>query len=72
MKNTETNDNFDLCAFLLGKVYGYMDAEDIEHWCVGDARDVVHDLTLFGIEADADEVYEIIAEFIAQDAAEAE
>ena len=72
MKNTETNDSFDLCAYLLGQAYCNMDSYDIEHWCIEDARGIVHDLGLFGIDADADEVYEIIAEFIAQDAAEAE
>ncbi len=73
MKNTMlSNQDFDLPGFLLGEVYGNMNDEDIAHWCVDDADDVAHDLWLDGIEADAMDIYEIVAEFIAQDAAEAE
>ncbi len=69
MKNTnQQRDTFDLPSFLLGEVYGNMDDEDIAHWCIGDADDVAHDLALDGIEADAQEIYETIAEFITQDA----
>ena len=68
MKTTnQQQDAFDLPGFLLGEVYGNMDAEDAAHWCVGDAGDVARDLEKEGIEADALEIYEIIAEFIAQD-----
>ena len=71
MKNTkQQEDTFDLPGFLLGKVYGYMDNEDVAHWCVEDANDVAHDLKLEGIEADPQEIYETIAEFITQDAEE--
>ena len=68
MKNTnKQQDAFDLPGFLLGEVYGNMDAEDAAHWCAGDACDVARDLEKDGIEADALEIYEIVAEFIAQD-----
>ena len=70
--NTLSNQGFDLPSFLLGEVYGNMDDEDIANWCIDDADDVAHDLRLDGIEADTMDIYEIIAEFIAQDAEEAE
>lgn len=61
---------FDLPAFLLGEVYGSMSAEDISAWSAEEAEAIAHDLSLRGIEADATEIYEIVAEFIAQDADE--
>ena len=71
MKNTnQQKDAFDLPSFLLGTVYGSMDEEDIAHWCIEDANDVAHDLKRDGIEADSLEIYETVAEFIVQDAAE--
>ena len=71
MKNTnQQRDAFDLPSFLLGGVYGNMVNEDIAHWCIADAESVAHDLALDGIVADTHEIYETIAEFIAQDAEE--
>ncbi len=69
-KTRSKSDAIDLPGFLLGKVYVYMDSEDIANWCVKDAEDVAHDLKLDGISADTQEIYETIAEFIAQDAGE--
>jgi hypothetical protein len=63
-------DAFDLPAFLLGEIYPHMNETEKESWCRKDAEDLVHDLEPEGIEADVDEVYEIIAEFIRQDAEE--
>ena len=63
-------DACDLPAFLLGEIYPHMDETEKESWCRKDAEDLVHDLEPEGIEADVDEVYEIIAEFIRQDAEE--
>lgn len=71
MKNTNQQQNaFDLPAFLLGEVYGNMNNVDIAHWCIDAAADVAHDLALEGIDADPQEIYETIAEFIAQDTEE--
>lgn len=67
-----SNQNFDLPAFLLGEIYGNMDADDIAGWCLSAAEDIAHDLLLDGIKADTQEIYEIIAEFISQDAEEAQ
>ncbi len=69
-KTNQTQDAFDLPGFLLGEVYGNMNDGDIAHWCIDDAADVAHDLALEGIDADPQEIYETIAEFIAQDAEE--
>ena len=66
-----SEEEFDLPAFLLNKVYSYMDEDDIAGWTWEEAQNVVHDIRLYdGIEADVDEVFETIAEFIAQDAEE--
>ncbi|MGI6700787.1 MAG: hypothetical protein ACOX6G_10830 [Christensenellales bacterium] len=67
-----SNQDFDLPAFLLGEIYGNMDADDIAGWCLSAAEDIAHDLLLDDIEADTQEIYEIIAEFISQDAEEAQ
>ena len=72
MKNTQTNDSFDLPAYLLEITYGMMDGKDIANWSMDEARLAARDLALCGIEADADEIYETVAGFIAQDAGEAE
>ena len=65
---SSVEDEFDLPAFLLGEIYPNMDAEECAAWSIADARDLSHDLQKDGIEADAEEIYETIAEFIAQDA----
>ena len=63
-------DAFDLPAYLLDEIYPQMDDDDKKHWCLQDADEIAYDLARDGIGADADEIYEIIAEFIAQDAEE--
>ena len=65
MKNTE----FDLPAFLLGEVYGPMqvDGQHIQ-WTMEDAISLADDLKREdGIDADPQEIYEIMMEFDAQD-----
>ena len=64
MKHTE----FDLPAFLLSKIYGGMDEEDIQSWSREEAANLAHDLHRHdGIACDPDEIYEIISEFILAD-----
>ncbi len=67
---SRTNEEFDLPAFLLGKLYPHMDEGDCANWNRIEAEAMAHDLLLDGIDADAEEIYELIAEFIAQDAEE--
>ena len=60
---------FDLPAFLLGEVYGPMqvDGQHIE-WTMEDAISLADDLKREdGIDADPQEIYEIMMEFDAQD-----
>ena len=60
---------FDLPAFLLGEVYGPMqvDGEHIQ-WTMEDAISLADDLKREeGIDADPQEIYEIMMEFDAQD-----
>lgn len=64
------HEDFDLPAHLLGSIYPQMDEADREGWNRIEAEALAHDLLLDGIVADTDEIYEIIAEFIAQDAEE--
>ena len=63
---------FDLPAFLLGKLYPHMDEDDCANWSITEAEALAHDLLLDGIDTDADEIYEIISEFIQRDAEEEE
>lgn len=61
--------SFDLPAFLLGEIYGPMqvDGQHIE-WTLEDAVSLAADLKREdGIEADPQEIYEIMMEFDAQD-----
>ena len=61
--------SFDLPAFLLGEVYGPMqvDGEHIQ-WSLADAITLADDLKRHdGIDADAQEIYEIMMEFDRQD-----
>lgn len=61
--------SFDLPAFLLGEIYGPMqvDGQHIE-WTLEDAVSLSADLKREdGIEADPQEIYEIMMEFDAQD-----
>ena len=60
---------FDLPAFLLGEVYGPMqvDGQHIQ-WSMEDAISLADDLKREdGIDADPQEIYEIMMEFDAQD-----
>ena len=63
MKNTE----FDLPAFLLGKLY---DPEDIASgWTLADAINLADDIRKYdGEDCDPQEIYEIMLEFARQDA----
>ena len=61
--------SFDLPAFLLGEVYGPMqvDGQHIQ-WTMEDAISLADDLKREdGIDADPQEIYEIMMEFDAQD-----
>ena len=66
------NRDFDLPGFLLGEIYCHMDETDKENWSLAEAWNLSHDLLAEGIQADAQEIYEIIGEFIAQDREDAE
>ena len=61
---------FDLPGYLLGEIYNQMDAEDQQLWNREEAEALAADLKRDGIEASAEEVFEIISAFIAQDAAD--
>lgn len=63
MKNTE----FDLPAFLLGKLY---DPEEIASgWTLADAINLAEDIRKYdGEDCDPQEIYEIMLEFARQDA----
>jgi len=63
-------EEFDLPAYLLGNIYPQMDEGEKEKWNLIEAECLAHDLLLEGIDADPDEIYELIAEFIEQDAEE--
>ena len=65
MKNTE----FDLPAFLLGKLY---DPEEIASgWTLADAINLAEDIRKYdGEDCDPQEIYEIMLEFARQDAAD--
>ena len=67
MKNTE----FDLPAFLLGKLY---DPEDIASgWTLADAINLADDICKYdGEDCDPQEIYEIMLEFARQDAEDAQ
>ena len=59
---------FDMMDFLANKVYAYMDDYDKASWSAYEALKVVHDVQKHdGIKLNVHEVYEIIAEMIAQD-----
>ena len=63
-------EEFDLPAHLLGNIYPQMDETDCANWNRIEAEALAHDLLLDGIDADTEEIYELIAEFIQQDAEE--
>ena len=63
-------DGFDLPAHLLGTIFPQMDEDEKANWSLEEAEALAQDLLLDGIDADAEEIYETIAEFIAQDADE--
>ena len=63
------SDTFDLAAYLMGEIYGPMQ-EDGEHiqWSMQDSLDLAADLKeQYGIDSDAEEIYELMMEFDAQD-----
>ena len=65
MKHSE----FDLLDFLLRKIYDQMSDEDVRDWDHSEAAALAHDLRMYdGIDCDPDELFEIISEFIQQDA----
>lgn len=61
---------FDLPAHLLGTIYPQMDEDEKANWSLAEAEALAQDLLRDGIDADTEEIYEIITEFIAQDADE--
>lgn len=62
---------FDLPDFLLGKIYDHMSEDDVRDWNHREAAALAHDLrTHDGIDCTPDEIFEIISEFIRQDAQE--
>ena len=61
------NSDFDLPAFLLGKLYDNMDWEN--GWTLADAVALAEDIRRYdGIDCDPQELYEIMREFCEQDA----
>ena len=61
------NSDFDLPAFLLGKLYDNMDWDD--GWTLSDAIALAEDIRRYGgIDCDPQEIYEIMREFHEQDA----
>ncbi len=64
--------DFGLPGFLLGDIYCHMDETDKENWSMAEAWNLSHDLLAEGIQADAQEIYEIICAFIEQDKEDAE
>ena len=65
MKHSE----FDLPDFLLRKIYDHMSEDDVQGWDHSEAAALAHDLRMYdGIDCDPDETFEIISEFIQQDA----
>ena len=61
------NPDFDLPAFLLGKLYNNMDWDD--GWTLSDAIALAEDIHRYdGIDCDPQEIYEIMREFHEQDA----
>jgi hypothetical protein len=65
MKHSE----FDLLDFLLRKIYDHMSDEDVRDWDHSEAAALAHDLRMYdGIDCDPDELFEIISEFVQQDA----
>lgn len=61
---------FDLPGFLLGEVYGPMQQEGVRlQWTLTDAVSLADDLKQHdGIDADPQEIYDIMMEFDRQDA----
>lgn len=71
MKNTnQAQDAFDLPAFLLSEIYGPQHEEGQRlHWTLANAIALAEDMKRYdGIDADPQEIYEIMMEFDAQDA----
>ena len=71
MKNTnQVHDAFDLPAFLLDEIYGPQHEEGQRlRWTLADAIALAEDMKQYdGIDADPQEIYEIMMEFDEQDA----
>lgn len=65
------NSDFDLSAFLLGKLYDNMDLDD--GWTLPDAIALAEDIRRYdGIDCNPQEIYEIMQEFREQDAGDEE
>ena len=61
------NSDFDLPAFLLGKLYDNMDWDN--GWTLSDTIALAEDIRRYdGIDCDSQEIYEIMREFHEQDA----
>ena len=61
------NSDFDLLAFLLGKLYDNMDWDN--GWTLSDAIALAEDIRRYdGIDCDPQGIYEIMQEFHEQDA----
>ena len=66
-----TNQDFDLAAFLLDKLYDNRDWDD--DWTLSDAFALAEDIRRYdGIDCDPQEIYEIMREFREQDAGDEE
>ena len=65
----EKNQTFDLAGYLLGEIYGpiYDEGQRI-HWTLQDSIDLANDLALYGIDADPQEILELMLTFDQQDA----
>ena len=60
------NSDFDLPAFLLGKLYDNMDLDD--GWTLSDAIALAEDIRRYdGLDCDPQEIFEIMREFHEQD-----
>ena len=68
MNNHYDDIGFDPPEFLLGKVFPLMGEDEIKNWCIEEANALSYDLKKDGIDVNPSEIYELIAEYIAQDA----
>ena len=68
-KPLNQNDTFDLPDFLLGQVYDHVEVENgHKKWDMEESKSLAFDLkNHYNIDADPEEIYEIIMEFDRQD-----